>query len=69
MWVIVQSASSILLVACKAAVPALQVDEVERGVIRTALHARVLSFIKSRLFPVHHNHFSVVVLEAFPRHF
>jgi hypothetical protein len=36
MWVVVQSEATILLAACKAAVPALQVDEVERGVVLAA---------------------------------
>ena len=51
MWVVVQSEASILLAACKAAVPGLQVHEVERGVILPAFSVQSLSFINRSYFP------------------
>ena len=61
MWVVVQSEASILLAACKAAVPALQVHEVERGVILPAFSVQSLSFIISEALPVFET-FSTIIL-------
>ncbi len=42
MWAVVQSEASILLAAYKAAVPGLQVHEVERGVILPAFSVQII---------------------------